>query len=117
MNNDNIIIENLNIKNENDINTVSQMMYDWWARESGYTIETTIELIKSYCGNNLPIILVAKVENRVVGTISLIANDIPLRQDLFPVLTSLFVKEEYRNCQIGCLLKKIQKKEIIREKC
>ena len=101
----NIIIERLDINNITDIKEVTTIMYDWWGKEMGYSFDSVLEVIKSYCGNDvLPIILVAKLSDNIVGTIGLVANDTQLRQDLFPFLTSLYVKEEYRNKNIGTKL-------------
>lgn len=41
------------------------------------------------------------VEGKVVGTVSLTANDIPTKPTLTPCITQLFVSEKYRHKNIG----------------
>jgi predicted N-acetyltransferase YhbS len=100
-----ITIEKLNPNNINDLDAVSEIMYNWWANSASFSFTTVKELIKSYCSyGDFPMVLIAKDLNKVVGTISLVANDTQFRQDLYPVITSLYVIEEYRNNGIGSML-------------
>lgn len=102
-----MVIERVNKDNLEDIMTVANMMYEWWGKEDNLTYEIVKEIVSSYCSNeDFPIVLVAKDKNRVVGTVTLLANDTRLRQDLYPMISSLYVIEEYRNKGIGSLLVK-----------
>lgn len=100
-----IKIEKLNSKNIENVLTVTNMMYEWWGKESYISYELMKEIIISYCSNeDFPIVLIAKENENIIGTISLVSNDTQLRQDLYPVMSSLFIKEEYRNKGIGSKL-------------
>ncbi|NFG24490.1 GNAT family N-acetyltransferase [Clostridium botulinum] len=51
--------------------------------------------------NSLPLTFIALSDNELVGTISLWRADLVSRQDLYPWLSALYVKENYRNKGIG----------------
>lgn len=104
-----ISIEKLSIKDTRSVKTVANMMYEWWGKSSYLSLESMEEIIKSYCQDEIfPIVLIAKINSEIVGTVTLLANDTQLRQDLFPIISSLYVKEKYRNQGIGTqLMKKI----------
>lgn len=51
--------------------------------------------------NQLPLTFIALMDNKLVGTIGLWRSDLLSRQDLYPWLSALFVKEEYRSNNIG----------------
>lgn len=100
-----ISIEKLSFKDSQSVNIISDMMYEWWGKESYLSPELMKEIIKSYCQNEVfPVVLIAKNNNEIVGTVTLLANDTQLRQDLFPLISSLYVKDNYRNKHIGTLL-------------
>ena len=97
-----IKIKKLNISDKNEIEQLIQILYLWWGEENGFSREVFEELIKSRClGKDIPVVIVAIIADEVVGTISLVANDLELRQDLYPVITSFFVKENYRNLGVA----------------
>ncbi|MBR1733867.1 MAG: GNAT family N-acetyltransferase, partial [Alphaproteobacteria bacterium] len=52
------------------------------------------------------------IEDEVVGTVSLTANDIPTKSDLNPCVTQLFVSEKYRHQGIGQSLVKYAKQKL-----
>ena len=49
---------------------------------------------------------IAKINDELVGTVSIWNNDLTSRQDLTPWLAALFIKDEYRGKGIGTLLQK-----------
>lgn len=51
--------------------------------------------------NKLPLTFIALMDNKLVGTVGLWRSDLFSRQDLYPWLSALFVKEEYRGRKIG----------------
>lgn len=100
-----INIEKLSLKDSQSVDIISNMMYEWWGKGSYLSLDLMKEIIKSYCQNEVfPVVLIAKDNNEIVGTVTLLANDTQLRQDLFPLISSLYVKENYRNKHIGTLL-------------
>ena len=53
---------------------------------------------------HIPVILVGIVGGEVVGTASIIENDLPSRTDINPWLASVFVRPDFRNRGIGTAL-------------
>lgn len=51
--------------------------------------------------NQLPLTFIALLDNELVGTVGLWRSDLMSRQDLYPWLSALFVKENYRGRKIG----------------
>lgn len=51
--------------------------------------------------NQLPLTFIALIDNELVGTIGLWRGDLLSRQDLYPWLSALVVKENYRGKGIG----------------
>lgn len=54
--------------------------------------------------DDIPQTLVATIDNQLVGTVSIWRNDLCARQDLYPWLSCLYVKEEFRHSKIGTML-------------
>ena len=82
------------------IEEVSYCLYKQWQEPNNWlSLEDTIKRTKNIfkAKNWTPTILIALKNDEFVWTVSLWINDIPERQDLFPFLASLFVKEKYRN--------------------
>ena len=94
---DNITIKKLEKNDVKEIDEVAEMLYNWWGNEEGYSIEAIRKIVESRCNyKGFPVVYIAKTNSEVVGTISLIANDTDFRQDLFPMISSVIVKEKYR---------------------
>lgn len=77
---------------------------DWIANEFGD--ESSYHFFESIIKNSLvkdklPLTFIALEDNEVVGTVGLWRGDLLSRQDLFPWLSALFVKEDYRGKKIG----------------
>lgn len=99
------------------VKQVAGIMYDWWADECGMTMDDTVFLCTRDVGfyptalsSRLPRTWVALDGENVVGCIKLVTNDTTFRQDLYPVLSSLYVTEDHRKLGIasnliGALLK------------
>lgn len=56
--------------------------------------------------DKLPLTFVAIMDNKLAGTVGLWRADLLSRQDLYPWLSALYVKEEYRSKKIGQELQK-----------
>lgn len=68
--------------------------------------ETSLEKCENALRNrlnadSLDCCFLAFIEDKVVGTVSLTANDIPTKTELSPCVTQLFVSEKYRHKYIG----------------
>ncbi|AOR23833.1 GNAT family N-acetyltransferase [Clostridium taeniosporum] len=86
----------------------SKTIINWlWSEFGNETNHDFYEIIikHSFKKNTLPLTFIALLDNELVGTISLWRTDLISRQDLYPWLSALYVKEEYRNQNIG---KKLQ---------
>jgi len=104
----------VNLKNYPEfIEEVSYYLYKQWQEPYNWlSLEDTIKRTKNIfkAKNWIPTMLIAIKDNIFLWTVSLWISDIPERQDLFPFLASLFVKEKYRNQWIWTnLVKEIEK--------
>lgn len=86
------------------IETVTNFIWNEFGNEDNYKFFESI-VNNSLNKGKLPITFVALKDDEVVGTIGLWRADLLSRQDLFPWLSALYVKEEYRGIGIG---KKLQ---------
>lgn len=68
---------------------------------SGMFFFATYKKEKLEIKNKLPLTFIALKDNELVGTIGLWRSDLMSRQDLFPWLSALFVKENFRGKRIG----------------
>lgn len=108
-----LIIKKLNKSNLNDVSQVAEIFYNWWGKECNLTINDLIEIVKVRCsGEIIPIIYIAKIDNKVVGTITFLNNDAELRPDLYPFVGGMYVKSEYRNKGIASKLINTLLKEV-----
>lgn len=77
---------------------------EWLWKEFGNEVNYAFweSLVKnSLQKDQLPLTFIALLDNQPVGTVGLWRSDLLSRQDLFPWLSALYVKEEYRNRTIG----------------
>ena len=89
------------------INEVISYLWKEWGTENNYIfVERIIKNITQSQTNDLPQVYIATKNNKLVGIITLLRNDLKSRQDLFPWLACLYVCEEYRGLHIGEALQK-----------
>ena len=81
---------------------VSRWLWLQWAKADGYSLEEIVYRTR-YASqrDTVPQMLVAVLEDKPVGVVSLWLNDAKTRQDLTPWMATLYVKEEYRGLHIG----------------
>ncbi len=86
--------------------TVSEWIYEqWWRPIEGHSLETIKARLDECCQiNRIPLTLIALYKSNLVGTASLIINDLEQRKDLSPWLAALYVLPEFRNKGIGSRL-------------
>ncbi|UVI33348.1 GNAT family N-acetyltransferase [Paenibacillus spongiae] len=78
--------------------------HDWGGGQSlDYMKYTTLHSAQRV---RVPMLFITLADQRLVGTVSILMNDLRCRQDLYPWLTSLYVVEDMRNRGIGRLLQK-----------
>lgn len=99
----------VNLKDEDKyLEQVSKWMWKEWSEKHGAKLEDVIYRSRHSLNNEgIPQMFIAKYKDEIIGVVSLWRNDLISRQDLFPWLSTLFVKEEYRNKGIG---RKLQQK-------
>lgn len=105
----NIEIYNLLDKKEY-LEEVSKWIWKEWSLEKGAKLEDIIYR-SNYSLNRegIPSMYIAVCKEEVVGVVSLWRNDLTARQDLYPWMATLYVKESFRNRGIG---KQLQEKSI-----
>jgi len=82
--------------------TVAKWNYDEFVKgiKVDRTYESTLSSIKNCRKLEFPIRLVAIIDNKCVGTVSIVFNDLKCR-DYTPWLASLYVEKAYRKQKIG----------------
>lgn len=99
-------IQFLNLKDRTEyIEEVSTLFWNEWSKKHGDTIDGVIYRTK-HCLNesDIPQTYIALYNNELIGMVSLWRNDLCSRQDLYPWMAGLYVKEDYRKNGIGTLL-------------
>lgn len=87
------------------IGTVTNWLWKEFGNENNYDFFQSI-IKNSLIKNKLPLTFIALEDNELVGTIGLWRSDLMSRQDLFPWLSALYVKENFRGKRIGQKLQK-----------
>lgn len=106
---DNIEIYNLLDKTEY-LEEVSKWIWKEWSLEKGAKLEDIIYRSNhSLNKKDVPSMYIAVCKKEVIGVVSLWRNDLTSRQDLYPWMATLYVKESFRNRGIG---KQLQEKSI-----
>ncbi|MDD7794285.1 GNAT family N-acetyltransferase [Clostridium sp. 'White wine YQ'] len=82
------------------VDTVSNWLCTEFGEENNYEFFHSI-IERSLIKNKLPITFIAFDDNELVGTIGLWRSDLVSRQDLYPWLSALYVREDYRGKNIG----------------
>ena len=89
------------------VEEVSTWAWEQWSKASGIKLEEIIYRTKhSLCKDRVPQVLIAKLNDELVGTVSIWYNDLPARQDLTPWLATLYIKKEYRGKGLGTFMQK-----------
>lgn len=79
---------------------MTNWIWNEFGNENNYDFFHSI-IKNSLIKNKLPLTFIALEDNELVGTIGLWRSDLMSRQDLFPWLSALFVKENFRRKKIG----------------
>ena len=95
--------------------TVAKWLYNEFGRNirPGLTPDKVLAKVQDTHKTKLPICLIALTDNKCVGTISIVINDLQCRTYI-PWLASLYVDPAYRKNKIGALLVD-RVKEIVKE--
>lgn len=89
------------------IEEVSKWIWKEWSQSKGLKLEDVIYRTKhSLNSKGIPTMYIAKIQDVVVGVVSIWVNDLTSRQDLSPWMATLYVDEKYRNLGIGKILQR-----------
>jgi GNAT superfamily N-acetyltransferase len=90
------------LQNDSDeINLVSQWIYDEWGRESGKTLEVITEVYRARAGSTqIPLTVVAD-DSGLVGTASLVVHDMQSHPELSPWVAGVFTSPGQRGRGVG----------------
>lgn len=90
-------------KHPNKMGEAAEMIHDEFVskQENPKNLEEVKNLFVDRSGNSLPIRLVALDAEEIIGTVSLVENDLSGRRDYTPWLASLVIKRDYRSEGIG----------------
>lgn len=93
------------INRKNDISKIAKFLYDEWGHNYEYGIDVWENRVKNRLNKEkIPTTFVAIIEDEVVGTASIIENDLDIRKDLSPWLADVFVLPSYRGNKIATKL-------------
>lgn len=82
------------------IDTVTNWLWKEFGNENNYEFFHSI-IKNSITKNELPLTFVALEDNELVGTVGLWRSDLMSRQDIYPWLSALYVKENKRGKGVG----------------
>jgi N-acetylglutamate synthase-like GNAT family acetyltransferase len=91
---------------ELQITTVASWLFNEWGRfMPGRTLESvTAKIRERVLSNQVPLTMVAVEGEQILGTASIVAEDLESHRHLSPWLASVFVPTEYRSKGIGSAL-------------
>lgn len=73
--------------------------------KKGFELDDIIYRSKHSLGkDDIPSMYIAVLNNEVIGVVSLWKNDLVVRQDLYPWMATLYVKDTFRNKGVGQML-------------
>jgi GNAT superfamily N-acetyltransferase len=98
-----IRIVNVTKNNQRFIEVVADWLWSEWGMENNYAYWKSWVASSTFI-DKIPQTLAAINGDEIVGTVSLWRCDLQSRQDIFPWLGGLFVKEDYRLKGIGAEL-------------
>lgn len=95
----------ITLPDERAARVVATWQFTEWGRGYKGTFDDLLSQIKRGIGSStIPIVFVAKVGDEVIGTSSIVENDLPSREDINPWLASIFVAPEWRMCGVAASL-------------
>lgn len=87
--------------NENNLNKITEWMYEWWGKDEMRTFEQIKEFVKySLQESKLPQTYGAFIDDEIVGMYQFSYKCLFVRPDIYPWLANVYVDEKYRNTGI-----------------
>lgn len=102
-------VEIVNLINEKKyLKEVSMWIWEEWDKKHNAKLDDIIYRTEnSLNDNDIPQMYIAKYKDEAIGVVAIWRNDLKARQDLYPWMAILLVKEKYRNKGVG---KKLQER-------
>jgi len=88
------------------VETVAGWLHAEWWRHEGWTLDATIDFLRTATGPSAPISFVAELDGRPAGHALLDVDDLASRRELTPWLASVLVAPELRSRGVGRALAK-----------
>jgi len=102
---DNIQFKQITEIDDENLNIMTNWMYNWWGEEEGYTFDgVRCFLQHSLQKDRLPQTYGVFCEGKIIGMFQFTYEDLGVRPDIYPWLANLYVDEEYRNKGIARIL-------------
>lgn len=105
------------IKNLDHIEKMTNWMYNWWAKDEGFTFEQ-VKMYMSHSINKkkLPKTFGLFLNKELIGIYQFTNEDLFVRPDIYPWLANVHIDEKYRGNGYGGIMlstiKKMAKKEL-----
>lgn len=108
---DNLEFKQITELDEQNLDIMTNWMYNWWGKEEGYTFESIKCYLKhSFQKDRLPKTYGVFYDVILVGMFQFTYSDLEIRPDIYPWLANLYVDEKYRNKGIArVMLEKVNK--------
>ena len=87
-----------------DLLTVATWLNAEWGYELGYTLDETVAWCREIAKSPVEDLLVARQQDRCVGSVMLLKDDLYRGDELSPWLSSLYVRPEHRGHSVGAAL-------------
>lgn len=95
---DNLEFKQITELDEQNLDIMTNWMYNWWGKEEGYTFESIKCYLKhSFQKDRLPKTYGVFYDEILVGMFQFTYSDLEIRPDIYPWLANLYVDEKYRN--------------------
>ena len=87
---------------EENLNTITIWMYNWWGIKDGYSFDGVKCFMEhSLQKDRLPQTYGLFVNNKIIGMFQLTYEDLNVRPDIYPWLANVYIDEKYRSKGYG----------------
>lgn len=106
-------VQKITYLDEDNLNIITDWMYNWWGQTEGYSIEELkCYILNSLQSDRLPLTYGIFNNNKIIAMYQFAYSDLDARPDLYPWLANVYVDKDYRNKGIGKLLLESVKENI-----
>lgn len=98
----NLEVQKVTKLNPENLNIISDWLYEWWGKTEGYSYdEIKCYILSSLQENRLPQTYGIFDNGKIVGMYQFTYSDLDCRPDLYPWLANVYVDENYRKKGLG----------------